>query len=64
MTNSQWFFPTDSTFNFDDGQLDYLGGDFAVFHGFLSRQKRAPGQARTADIRISSTVYKYGALTN
>ena len=24
----------------------------------------APGQARTADIRITNTVYKYGALTD
>ena len=29
-----------------------------------SLQNVAPGQARTADIRITNTVYKYGALTD
>ena len=29
-----------------------------------SIQNVAPGQARTADIRITNTVFKYGALTD
>ena len=31
---------------------------------FDSLQNVAPGKARTADIRITNTVYKYGALTD
>ena len=37
-----------------------------VIHVFFfeSLQNVAPGQARTADIRKTNTVYKYGALTD
>ena len=35
-----------------------------VFFSTVRLQNIAPGQARTADIRIINTVYKYGALTD